>query len=145
MSDTSDADTASLRQRVDELTAAVNGLTHDLEDLAAMLAPAPDTGSTNSEAIAPAFASLEEWVDGFFLPTFRRQFGGELRWCRQWHDHPEACLRLEALRRSWEALRLDPTLGIATWLTNYVDPQLAALLARSGTFATCTPDRHAAG
>jgi hypothetical protein len=135
-------DAAHLAQRVDELAATVNGLTHDLEDLATVLAPIPDASSPPA---APVFTSIEDWVDGFFLPTFRRQFGGELRWCRQWQGHPEACLRLEALWRSWEALRLDPTLGIATWLTNYADPQLAALLSRSGTFATCTPDRHTAG
>jgi hypothetical protein len=127
--------------RVDELAAAVTGLTRDLEDLSAALLPTP-AELPSPAAVTPAFSTLEDWVTSFFLPTFRRQFGGELRWCTRWHDHPEALLRLEALWRSWEALRLDPTLGIATWLTNYADPQLAALLHRSGTFASCTPDRH---
>ena len=77
-------------------------------------------------------------MTGFFLPTFRRR----APLVRSMARTPEARLRLEALWRSWEALRLDPALGIATWLTNYADPQLAALLHRSGTFARCTPDRH---
>jgi hypothetical protein len=129
-----------LSTRVDELTATVAGLTRDLEYLSTALLP----GDLSRPApVTPAFPTLEDWVTGFFLPTFRRQFGGELRWCTQWHEHPEALFRLEALWRSWEALRLDPTLGIATWLTNYADPQLAALLHRSGTFASCTFDRHA--
>ena len=132
-----------LRTRVDELAAVVAGLTRDLEDLSAALLPTTD-GLSSPTPATPAYATLEDWVMGFFLPTFRRQFGGELRWCTQWHDHPEAQLRLEALWRSWEALRLDPTLGVATWLTNYADPQLAALLQRSGTFAGCTADRHSA-
>jgi hypothetical protein len=130
-----------LSTRVDELAAAITGLRRDLEDLSAALLPGE---LSTSAPVTPAFSTLEDWVTGFFLPTFPRQFGGELRWCTQWHDHPEALLRLEALWRSWEALRLDPTLGIATWLTNYADPQLAALLHRSGTFASCTPDRHMA-
>jgi hypothetical protein len=129
--------------RVDELAAAVAGLSRDLEDLSTALLPTASDFSP-SAASTPAYPTLDDWVTGFFLPTFRRQFGGELRWCAQWHDHPEAHLRLEALWRSWEALRLDPTLGIATWLTNYADPQLAALLNRSGTFASCTTDRHLA-
>jgi len=58
-------------------------------------------------------------------------------------QHAEALTRLEALWRSWETLRLDPNLGIATWLTNYLDPQLAALTSRIGTFAQCTQERHA--
>jgi len=129
-----------LSTRVDELAATVAGLSRDLGDISTGLLP----GELSTPApVTPAFSALEDWVTGFFLPTFRRQFGGELRWCAQWHDHPEALLRLEALWRSWEALRLDPTLGIATWLTNYADPQLAALLHRSGTFASCTTDRHA--
>jgi hypothetical protein len=133
--------TDDLAARVDELAATVAGLSRDLEDLSTALLP---TGSDLSPPtpVTPAYATLEDWVTGFFHPTFRRQFGGELRWCAQWHEHPEALLRLEALWRSWEALRLDPTLGIATWLTNYADPQLAALLHRTGTFASCTPGRH---
>lgn len=129
-----------LSTRIDELAATVAGLTRDLEDLSAALLPGE---LSTSAPVTPAFSTLEDWVTGFFLPTFRRQFGGELRWCTRWHDHPEALLRLEALWRSWEALRLDPTLGIATWLTNYADPQLAVLLHRSGTFASCALDRHA--
>ena len=75
--------------------------------------------------------------------VFARPVGGEIRWCSHWAEHPEALTRLEALWRAWETLRLDPNLGIATWLTNYLDPQLVALTSRAGTFAQCTPDRHA--
>ena len=73
---------------------------------------------------------------------FARSVGGDVRWCSEWRKHPEALTRLEALWRSWEALRLDPNLGIATWLTSYLDPQLVALTSRAGVFAQCTPDRH---
>jgi hypothetical protein len=31
---------------------------------------------------------------------------------------------------------------MATWLTNYLDPQLLALMNRAGTFAQCSQDRH---
>jgi hypothetical protein len=74
--------------------------------------------------------------------TFGRPIGGEIRWCAQWREHAEAIGRLEALWRSWEALRLDPGMCMATWLTNYLDPQLAVLLGRGGPFAQCNVDRH---
>ena len=78
------------------------------------------------------------------VALFARSVGGEIRWCNQWQEHPEALTRLEALWRSWEALRLDTALGVATWLTSYLDPQLATLFGRSGTFTQCTPARHVA-
>jgi hypothetical protein len=130
--------------RLDELTAKVNSLTRDIDALTAAVLPDLDASEQVPQAVTPAFASLEDWVTDFFQPTFRRQYGGEHRWCTRWQEHPEALLRLEALWRSWEALRLDPTLGMATWLTNFADPQVAALTQRTGTFANCTLDRHAA-
>jgi hypothetical protein len=39
---------------------------------------------------------------------------------------------------------MDPNLGVVTWLTNYLDPQFAALTTRAGTFDQCTPERHVA-
>jgi hypothetical protein len=157
-----DADYSEVRRlaaRVDELTAHLARLTSDVEDLACALLPtdltipddgAPDAGPATpesnapAEAVKPVYLRLEDWVDQYFLPTFRRPIGGEIRWCTHWQEHPEAITRLEALWRSWETLRLDPNLGIAIWLTNYLDPLLATLLSRSAAFAQCTPDRHSA-
>ncbi len=103
-----------------------------------------ETGDRSSSTVggAPAFPSVDAWVDGYFMVVFPRPVGGEHRWCARWREHPEALTRFEALWRSWETLRLDPGLGIATWLTSFLDPQFAALTSRSGTFAACTPDRH---
>ena len=77
-----------------------------------------------------------------FAPVFARSIGGPVKWCAQWLAHGEAVLRLEALWRSWEIHRLDPGRGMATWLRDFADNQLAALLADGGTFRTCTPDSH---
>lgn len=145
-----DADTPDavhLALRVDELTAGLAQLAADVEDLACALLPTdvtlPDDDPPPAEKQAqPAYDRLEDWVEQYFLPTFRRPIGGEIRWCTQWTEHPEALTRLEALWRSWETLRLDPNLGIATWLTNYLDPLHAILLNRAGPFAQCTPERH---
>lgn len=153
---TNDVDVVHLTLRIDELAAGLAQLASDVEDLNVALLPsdlAPsDLDSISSPSRAPspesdaasepAYTRLDDWVEQYFLPTFRRPIGGELRWCAQWQEHAEAITRLEALWRSWETLRLDPNLGIATWLTNYLDPLLAVLLSRSGPFAQCTPDRH---
>ena len=79
---------------------------------------------------------------GQFVPMFRRPLGGEYRWCCQWWRHAEAITRLTALWHSWEALRLEPGTGMATWLRDHLDHQLTVLLGRGGPFAQCSEDEH---
>ena len=141
-----EADIAQLATTVNELSAQLTRVMSDLDDLAQAVLPDPldlhDVPAPDPVTPPPAFTTLDDWVSGYFKAVFTRSVGGDIRWCNNWQDHPEAWTRLEALWRSWETLRLDPNLGIAIWLTNYLDPQMAALMGRSGTFASCTPDRH---
>ncbi len=128
-----------LAVRVAELEVRVAQQSNDLADVTALM-----TDGSVSSATAPSlrYGTLDDWVLEYFAPTFGRPIGGEIRWCAQWREHAEAISRLEALWRSWEALRLDPAMGMATWLTHYLDPQLAVLLGRGGPFAQCNVDRH---
>jgi hypothetical protein len=90
----------------------------------------------------PYCSSLEDWVVSVFAPTFMRRSTPTFRWCAEWWRHPEAISRLEALWRSWEALRLDPLLGMGTWYRDHLDHQLPVLTAAAGPFAECDPTRH---
>ncbi len=102
----------------------------------------PDgTDGTPGEA-GPYCTSLEDWVASVFCPTFVRRSTPTFRWCGQWWRHAEAISRLEALWRSWEALRTDPLLGMATWYASHLDAQLPVLTAAAGPFADCDPTRH---
>lgn len=132
-----------LRAQVEDLTARVEALTQEVADLGAAVSAEPRLMSSGLEELA--YPSLESWVAEFFTPTFRRAFGGEFRWCPRWQDHPEAVLRLKALWRAHESLRSDGPLGMATWLTNFLDPQMAVLLGRGGPFGQCSTDRHTVG
>jgi Domain of unknown function (DUF4913) len=132
---------ADLAARVDDLAAQVAVLSNELTDLASAVY-AGDLSALPPAATSLRYATLQEWVHEYFAPTFGRLVGGEHRWCPQWHEHAEAITRLEALWRSWEALRLDPALGMATWLGHHLDQQLPILMGRQGPFAQCTPDRH---
>ena len=49
-------------------------------------------------------------------------------------------LRIEVLWRSFEAARLDPFNGMATWILNSLDPQIAVLTSRRGPLGRCTID-----
>ena len=102
----------------------------------------PDAGSGQDEPVMPFFGSLLEFVVEHFAPVYARSTGPTVRWCAHWWDHAEALYRLEALWRTWELYRLEPRLGIASWLRDYLDPQLRELTSPTGPFASCTEDRH---
>jgi len=54
----------------------------------------------------------------------------------------EARVRLHAVWRAWESLRLDPAIGIARWLRDVADPQMDRLRNPDpGPFVACG-DRH---
>ena len=148
---------AELRARVDALETETEVLGSVLEDLRnsdvlpgtegppsppAPRPPAPPPGGAEEEPTAPFFGSLLEFVVEHFGPVYARNTSPTVRWCASWWDHAEAIYRLEALWRTWELYRLEPRLGIASWLRDYLDPQLRELTSPSGPFAACTQDRH---
>ncbi|SDB94921.1 protein of unknown function [Raineyella antarctica] len=83
------------------------------------------------------YATSADWLTGYLLPMWRR--GPEARWCTKWWLHAEAYTRIEALWRTWEALRYEGPLGIATWLLTYADPLMHQLTAPTGPFRKCHP------
>jgi len=131
---------------VEEIAARVARLetTVDALDAVATKAafPASPADSQPVEAGEPVFPDLPSFVEQYIVPTFARPLGGEFRWCTHWWDHIEAVLRLEALWRSWESLRLDPQTGMGVWLRDYADHQIPRIMAPTGPFARCQPDRH---
>ena len=82
------------------------------------------------------YGSVDEFVREQIVPVFRRRVGpGEgLHWAADWWRYPEAVMRLDALWRSWEALRLDPALGISVWMRDHADHHLAVLMSSDGPF-----------
>jgi hypothetical protein len=139
-----------LAQRVTALEADVEVIGSTMEDLRCG-SPLEGGNSTEpplgkardpEEPVAPFFGSLLEFVQEGFAPVYCRATSPLVRWCPTWWDHAEAIYRLEALWRTWELYRLEPRMGIASWLRDYLDPQLGALTSPTGPFAQCTDDRH---
>jgi len=136
--------TAETHARLTQVETAIE----ELEDTllagadAAVGSPASSpAGEPTSTALTLRYPSLEAWVVGHFARVYIRPHGGALRWCAQWWRHAEAISRLEALWRTWEALRVQP-LGLDIWLRERLDHHLPQLLAANGPFASCTPDKH---
>lgn len=85
------------------------------------------------------YGSVDEFVREFLIGTFRRkidQYG--LRWPARWWESTEAIIRLEALWRSWEHLRLDPATGMSIWLRDHADYHLGILMSRDGIWSEST-------
>jgi hypothetical protein len=89
---------------------------------------------------------LATWVREVLAPVIHRdlQAQGELVWCQQWWEHPEAVARLAALHDAWTVLvvaeEADGT-GASQWWVQHVDPHLDALMhQRHGPFSRCA--RH---
>jgi hypothetical protein len=98
------------------------------------------------DAIAPSveeeptlyYGSVDEFVREFIVPTYRRKIGAggsAQRWIAAWWEHPEAVVRLTAIWRAWEALRLDPATGMSVWLRDHADYHLGVLFSDYGPFA----------
>ncbi|MFD9850521.1 DUF4913 domain-containing protein [Streptomyces parvus] len=119
-------------------------LLEDWEEFQKKGSPSPQEKppEKQKEKPKPQFSNLVDWVQEWFIPTFQRRVGGGNRWCLQWWAHAEAQVRFDALWRSWEVCRLDPGIGLAGWLRDYLDPQLDVLLSSDGPFSQCAADRH---
>lgn len=84
------------------------------------------------------YATLTEFVEDFLLEMcWRDTSAASAIWCPEWWRHPAAILRLDALWRSFEALRLDAALGMSTWLLQHADPHMAVLTDPQGPFKGC--------
>lgn len=83
------------------------------------------------------FGSSDEFFRRFLRYSYRRVIGaagkGEFVWRGDWWRNEEASCRIEAMWRSWEAARLDPT-GMSAWWISVADPNMSQLLNPAGPF-----------
>lgn len=133
---------AHVSARLDGLEVLVRSLSTELEQLRAPQGGIDIAGPSSPTDGDQVFDTALDWAVEFLLPTFVRPVGGQIRWCEQWADHPEAVLRVKALWQAWEAMRWQSGTGMSEYLLHHLDPGLAALTAVTGPFARCTPDRH---
>lgn len=87
---------------------------------------------------------LVAWVREVLAPGITRDMNprGQLRWCTQWFEHPEAVARLWAMAAAYSVLvdAEDAAAdGASTWWLQHADPHLAVLMNKdTGPFSQCT-------
>lgn len=103
--------------------------------------PATEPNEPEPETPQLYYGSVDEFVREFLVGTFRRKITKRyegLRWSARWWESTEAIIRLEALWRSWEHLRLDPATGMSIWLRDHADYHLGILMSRDGIWSEST-------
>ena len=81
------------------------------------------------------FGSVDEFVREYLRHAYRRRIDGKHRiWAARWWEYDEAVIRLEALWRSWERLRLDASTGMSIWWRDHADHHMSVLMDPQGPF-----------
>ena len=81
------------------------------------------------------YGSVDEFVREYLRHVYRRATSEQRVWAARWWEYDEAVIRLEALWRAWEHLRLDPSTGMSVWWRDHADHHMAVLMDPEGPFA----------
>ncbi|QGF23125.1 DUF4913 domain-containing protein [Raineyella fluvialis] len=136
----SSADVLTAQDVVDRAQAQVDALRTgaiEADNAAYSATVADDLEQATADEHPMLYSNSADWLVGYMLPMWRR--GPEARWCTKWWLHAEAYTRIEALWRTWEALRYEGPHGIATWLLTYADPLMRELTTPTGPVRKCHP------
>lgn len=104
------------------------------------LRKAGDQGDSTVEPHRQHFQSLEEFVTDYVLENWERKNtsdDGDLRWCAQWWEHPEAIARLEHAWEAFEAARREPPPAMSSWWRDHLDHHMGRLTDPRGPFEQC--------
>ena len=114
-------------------TAAVRAVSDELDALD------DDGEEVEEEAPALYYGSVDEFLREYLRSAYRRRIDGRHRmWAARWWEYDEAVIRLEALWRAWEELRLDPATGGSIWWRDHADHHMPILMSPDGPFAQLT-------
>lgn len=99
--------------------------------------PEPETEADPEEERSPelVYGSVDEFVREYLRHVYRRATSEQRVWAARWWEYDEAEIRLEALWRAWEHLRLDPSTGMSVWWRDHADHHMAVLMDPEGPFA----------
>jgi len=123
---------------IEELEAqAATAATRAVSDELDALDEAPDDDEDETQALY--YGSVDEFLREYLRGAYRRRIDGRHRmWAARWWEYDEAVIRLEALWRAWEELRLDPSTGMSIWWRDHADHHMPILMAPDGPFAEAT-------
>lgn len=125
------------QKKVDNAQAGVREARLAIDDAQAQLRVAMATPAPpEPEEPTLYYGSTDEFVREYLRYAYARRIDGStLVWAAEWWRYDEAVIRLEALWRSWEHLRLDAATGMSVWFRDHADHHMSVLLSSAGPFA----------
>lgn len=108
--------------------------------------PEPEPAADEEDEERPpelVYGSVDEFVRKYLRHVYRRATSDQRVWAARWWEYDEAVIRLEALWRAWEHLRLDPSTGMSVWWRDHADHHMAVLMDPEGPFAAANHYEHA--
>lgn len=113
--------------------------------VAAQLAAIDDEPELEETEPELYYGSVDEFVREYLIGAYRRPLSaGQRVWAAKWWEYDEAVIRLDALWRSWEKLRQDPSTGMSVWWRDHADHHMGVLLSPDGPFAGVKMDPSSA-
>ncbi|MCD2444371.1 DUF4913 domain-containing protein [Agromyces sp. SYSU K20354] len=110
-------------------------ITMQLEAEEAVEAELDGAGAAAEASPELYYGSVDEFVRTYLRFVYKRRVGTkEFVWAADWWRYDEAVIRLEALWRAWEHLRLDPATGMSVWFRDHADHHMSVLLSETGPF-----------
>jgi hypothetical protein len=109
-----------------------------VEEQLAPAEPEPEPAADEEDEERPpelVYGSVDEFVREYLRHVYRRATSEQRVWAARWWEYDEAVIRLEALWRAWEHLRLDPSTGMSVWWRDHADHHMAVLMDPEGPFA----------
>ena len=92
--------------------------------------------------------SVDEFVETFIRPHYETPIldntDGNIRWCENWRNHPQAILIFEGLWRSYEEARAADMVNAGgqstmNYLVGHFYPMMDRVSGTYGPFKRCTP------
>jgi len=112
----------------------------ELDEAGIEAQPVDVDGDATGDQPAPEptlyYGSVDEFLREYLRNVYRRKIDGKTRvWAARWWEYDEAVIRIEALWRSWEHLRQDPSTGMSVWWRDHADHHMSVLMDPQGPFA----------
>lgn len=103
--------------------------------------PAEEGGDVEETEPTLCYGSVDEFLREYLRNVYRRKIDGQHRtWGARFWEYDEALIRIEALWRAWEQLRLDAGTGMSTWWRDHADHHMAVLMDPDNGPFSVVPD-----
>jgi uncharacterized protein DUF4913 len=110
------------------------------------LAPPAEEPEEETEKKELHYKTVDAFVEDYIAECYAREVSragleSQIRWCPEWHEHPEAVARLTAMWRAWEHMRHGENVEMSNWWRDHADHHMPYLFDPKGPFYYCSVEK----